>query len=209
MLKCWQVSLKPNHTNLSPLLSWKYTLTKCGNDAAATILVGVHALCWRLATFTLGRAFTLTLASCSLAPIRVVVQFWSISFFLHEVLASSPPFLSLNTSKVRIDTSVIIDGERMILPHNGDAHILVGQVNLWVRCSFLKRAGPVPTSLGRVSLSALRPCFTSSSNSHSCRSIIRHVYFCGKRRYPKVIEELLQVGPGSLGPSSNGHCSAV
>ena len=96
-------------------------------------------------------------------------------FFLHEVLASSPPFLPLNTSKVRIDTSVIIDGERMILPHNGDAHILVGQVNLWVRCSFLKRAGPVPTSLGRVSLSALRPCFTSSSNSHSCRWIIRRV----------------------------------
>ena len=27
--------------------------------------------------------------------------------------------------------------------------------------------------------------------------------------YPKLIEELLQVGPGSLGPSSNGHCSAV
>ena len=27
--------------------------------------------------------------------------------------------------------------------------------------------------------------------------------------YPKLIEELLQVGPGSLGSSSNGHCSAV
>ena len=27
--------------------------------------------------------------------------------------------------------------------------------------------------------------------------------------YPKVIEELLHVGPGSLRPSSNGHCSAV
>ena len=27
--------------------------------------------------------------------------------------------------------------------------------------------------------------------------------------YPELIKELLQVGPGSLGSSSNGHCSAV
>merc|ERR1719278_1144076 len=140
MLKCWRISLKPNHTNLSPLLS---------------ILVGVHALCWRLATFALGRTFTITLASCPLAP----------------------PFLPLNTSKVRIDTSVIIDGERVILPHNGDAHILVGQVNL-IGQGVPQRPQAVLHQLLQFAL-------------------------------PKVIEELLQVGPGSLGPSSNGHRSAV
>ena len=53
-------------------------------------------------------------------------EFFSFRF---QVLCSPPPF-SLNAGKVGIDTSVIIDCEGMIFPHNGNAHVLVGQVNL-------------------------------------------------------------------------------
>ena len=52
------------------------------------------------------------------------------SFPVFRFFAPSPPLFSLNAGKVGIDTSVIIDCEGMIFPHNGNAHVLVGQVNL-------------------------------------------------------------------------------
>merc|ERR1719286_105902 len=111
MLKCWQVTLRAkSHKSFTPS-SPGNTLAKDKKVAAMpkdVLLVSVHALCWRLATFTLCCGFTFTFASCSLAP----------------------PFLSLNASKIRIHTSIIIDGEGVIFPHNSNAHILVGQINL-------------------------------------------------------------------------------
>ena len=47
-----------------------------------------------------------------------------------ELFGLLPPFLSLDTSKVRVNSSIIIDSEGVIFPHNGNAHVLVGQVNL-------------------------------------------------------------------------------
>ena len=79
----------------------------------------------------------------------------------------------------------------MVLAHHRDGHVLVGQVHLvmvvvkvvavvlvkvvavvlmMMELMLLMVATVTPgTSLGRVSLSALRPCFTSSSSSHSCK----------------------------------------
>lgn len=141
MLKCWQVTLRAkSHKSFTPS-SPGNTLAKDKKVAAMpkdVLLVSVHALCWRLPTFTLCCAFTFTLASCSLAPNElrfVLIKFFqvrpiqfnsAINMGFIQFLASSPPFLSLNASKIRIHTSIIIDGEGVIFPHNSNAHILVG-----------------------------------------------------------------------------------
>merc|ERR1712039_470528 len=110
-LKGWQVSFKAKSHNLSPFLSLEiHWLTIFEKRMIFShwvmFLVSVHALRRGLATFTF--SFTLSLTCCSLTP----------------------PFLSLDTSKVGVNSSIIIDGEGVILPHNGNAPVLVGQVNL-------------------------------------------------------------------------------